>query len=254
MIDKINREESVEGRLSTFASEISNLKKGQESLEQQLTEGFKSLRSDITAIGTVRAAGLLPQIGLGLTLAGALLGMIYVYMNGQAGIYSQVMATLSQEVKDAKVTASTALSDVNARLYKSQEEKGEMKQTVIDFRARLIEVDKKLGDQQQAILDRINERSKATDEKILLANQLQAKINDSANTSKDESSLWRLTHVKENAYAQGMHDAKVDIALRSIVTFEERQYINTGAINELNWLRRAGQKEQLDTHMDEKKP
>jgi hypothetical protein len=150
--------------------------------------------------------------------------MVYAYLQGQTGVFTQQMGSMSVDIHESKTNAASALRDVNDRLYASQFDKGQLSQTITDFRARLKEVDEKQLTATTALSLRIDERAKSIDDKITLAGQLQQKANDAAYISRDEMASWRLAHVKENAYSQGLVDAKIDALTGEVKTLEERQY------------------------------
>jgi len=265
--------DSVEGRFGHLETEVTNLKHGQESLERQMGDGFRAVFARFDSISTSKAAGLLPQLALGITMAGLFAAMIYVYLGGQTAMFGQQMISMSNEIRDTKAAAVSSLRDVNDRMFSNQFEKGEFKQTIVDFRARLLELSDKLQKQTESAVVLVEQRTKAIDEKIKLSFDMQQKVNDAAYANKEELSTWRLGYVKDNAYSKGLSDAKIDGLTGTTKTLEERQYahrvghldrlevdslreqqrlveerqyMNTGKISELDWLRAPGQKDRLD--------
>ena len=264
-------EPKTAGRFSIVEADVNSLKKGQEHLENFVSKGFETVygkidnvardfKSQISEVIHERSQGLIPQITVLLTIAGIFAGAVYMYMNGQTAVLSQQLTTQSAVTTQqiSGIIASVAeiksgivgdLKTVNDRLYQSQFDKGQSSQNIIDFRARLKDVDDKQLAAAAALSLRIEERTKAIDEKISLGTAMQQKVNDAAYINKEDYASWRMQHVKENAYAQGLLDAKVDNLIDDTKTVEERQYINTGKISELDWLRTLGQKAKIETSL-----
>lgn len=188
---------SIEGRFSRLETEVSSLAHGQEALERSVADGFKEVFRRIESIGTTRSLSTVPWIMVGFAVLGLIATVGYQSINGVAtGV--------------TKSESNLALS--NARELQYREDKGQLTQTIVDFRARLLEIDDKAKQQAVAVMDRLSDRVKATDEKMNLLFTQQQRTNDTVQENQAKYELWRLNHVKELAYSQGRNDAVHEIS------------------------------------------